>query len=243
MDSSLNLSVRGGDKESKSLLLGGVAILVSVAGQQLQRPPRQRRRGEELEAALLDAAWDELADVGFARLTMESVAARAKTGVAVLYRRWPRKDDLVMAAIAHYGRRHPVDIPDTGSLRGDMLALLGAIGEGRHAFTTIVSAAFSGLLASSGLTPAEVRTRLIDNRPLWSQQVYRRAHERGEIDLGSIPEAVLAMPFDLMRHDLLMTLKPISAERIRSIVDDLFLPLITRTARTPASSPQAPPAG
>jgi AcrR family transcriptional regulator len=201
-------------------------MLVSVAGQRLQHPPRQRRRGEELEAALLDAAWEELADVGFAKLTMESVAARAKTGVAVLYRRWPRKDDLVMAAIAHYGRRHPVDIRDTGSLRGDMLALLSTISEGRTGFTTIVSAAFSGLLASSGLTPAEVRARLISNRPLWSEQVFRRANERGEIDLGSIPEAVLAMPFDLMRHDLLMTLKPIPEERIHSIVDDLFLPLI-----------------
>src|SRR5271154_4390382 len=78
---------------------------------------RQRRRGEELEAALLDAAWEELAEVGFAKLTMESVAARAKTGIAVLYRRWAGKDDLALAAIAHYGRTHPFDLPDTGSLR------------------------------------------------------------------------------------------------------------------------------
>jgi AcrR family transcriptional regulator len=208
-------------------LIEKLAILVSVAGRQLQQPPRHRRRGEELETALLDAAWDELADVGFARLTMESVASRAKTGVAVLYRRWPRKDDLVMAAIGNYGRRYPVDIKDTGSLRGDMLALLTDIGAARTVFTTVVSAAFSGLLADSGLTPAEVRARLITDRPIWSQQIYRRAQERGEIDVGAIPEAVLAMPFDLMRHDLLMTLKPISAERVRSIVDDLFIPLIT----------------
>jgi AcrR family transcriptional regulator len=93
--------------------------LMSVTDQ----PHRQRRRGEELEAALLAAAWDELVEVGFHRLTMESVAARARTGVGVLYRRWPRKDDLVLAAIAEYGRTHPVEIPDTGSLRGDMLAL------------------------------------------------------------------------------------------------------------------------
>jgi AcrR family transcriptional regulator len=201
-----------------------------MAGQPLRQPPRHRRRGEELEAALLEAAWEELADVGFAKLTMESVAGRAKTGVAVLYRRWSRKDDLVMAAIAHYGRRYPVNIPDTGSLRGDMLALLTEIGEARIVFTTVVTAAFSGLLADSGLSPAEVRARLIDERPLWSQQVYRRAQERGELDLGSVPEAVLAMPFDLMRHDLLMTLKPVPAERVRSIVDVLFLPLVAAGA-------------
>jgi hypothetical protein len=67
-------------------------------------------------------------------------------------------------------------------------------------------------------------------------QLYRRAHERGEIDLGSVPEAVLAMPFDLMRHDLLMTLKPIPRERILTIVDDLFLPLVAKYARR-ASAP------
>ena len=82
-----------------------LVILIAVTGQ----VHRQRRRGEELEAALLDAAWEELVEVGFAKMTMESVAARARTGVAVLYRRWTGKDDLAIAAIAHYGRMHPFD--------------------------------------------------------------------------------------------------------------------------------------
>ena len=188
---------------------------------------RQRRRGEELEAALLAAAWDELAEVGFNKLTMESVAARAKTGVAVLYRRWPRKDDLVIAAIGHYGRTHPVGAADTGTLRGDLLALLGTINDGRAAFTVVVSAAFAGLMASSGSTPAEVRSWLISDRPKWSDEVYRRARERGEIDLEKIPEAVRTLPFDLIRHDLMMTLKPVPPERITEIVDDVFMPLLS----------------
>jgi AcrR family transcriptional regulator len=198
-----------------------VAIVIGVTGQL----PRQRRRGDELEAALLDAAWEELVEAGFARLTMESVAARARTGVAVLYRRWPGKDALTMAAIAHYGAKHPIEIPDTGSLRGDMLALLGGVNDARYSFTVVVTAAFSGLLTSTGLTPAEVRARLLGDRPMWSNQIFRRAHERGEIDLDKTPAAVLALPFDLMRHDLLMTLKPVPPERIEAIVDDLFLPL------------------
>src|ERR1700727_1630360 len=107
--------------------------MVAAMTEQAQRT-RQRRRGEELEAALLEAAWEELAEVGFARLTMESVAGRAKTGVAVLYRRWPNKDDLVIAAIRHYGRAHPVDTPDTGSLRGDMIALLSSFSSARVSF-------------------------------------------------------------------------------------------------------------
>src|SRR6202050_4312943 len=122
--------------------------------EQVQRDrPRQRRRGEELEAALLEAAWEELVTAGFARLTMESVAARARTGVSVLSRRWPRKDDLVLDAIHHYGATHPVEIPDTGSLRGDMIGLLSGFSRGRVSFVPVVSACFSGLLGSTGLTP------------------------------------------------------------------------------------------
>ena len=201
--------------------------------EQLQREqPRQRRRGQELEAALLEAAWEELVSAGFTRLTMESVAARARTGVAVLYRRWPRKDDLVLDAIQHYGVTHPVDLPDTGSLRGDMIGLLGGFSSGRVAFVTVVSAAFSGLLASTGLTPAQVREKLISDRPLWSSEIFRRAHERGEIDLDQTPRAILAMPFDLMRHDLLMTLQPLPEERVLEIVDELFIPLIEAARRS-----------
>jgi len=56
---------------------------------------RSRRRGEQLESELLDAAWAELVHAGYANLTMESVAARARTGIAVLYRRWANKEQLV----------------------------------------------------------------------------------------------------------------------------------------------------
>ena len=184
-----------------------------------------RRRGATLEHALLDAAWEELTTAGFASLTMESVAARAKTGVAVLYRRWPNKGDLVMAAIVHYRRTRRVENPDTGTLRGDLLALLGDFSDGQSGFTAIMAATFAGLQADSGLTPAEVRARIIEEQPIRSSQIYRRAHERGEIDLDRIPAAVLTMPFDLMRHDLLMTLNAVPPERIVSIVDDLFIPL------------------
>jgi AcrR family transcriptional regulator len=204
-------------------------MLVAVT-EQAQRI-RQRRRGEELEAALLEAAWEELVEVGFARLTMESVAARAKTGVAVLYRRWPNKDGLVLAAIRHYATTHPVDIPDTGSLRGDMIALLSGASSTRVSFVAIVSAAFSGLLASTGLTPAQVREELVADRPSWSIEIFARAHERGEIDLNRIPPVVLTMPFDLMRHDMLMTYQPIPPERVLAIVDDLFMPLVAINRR------------
>jgi AcrR family transcriptional regulator len=192
---------------------------------------RRRRRGQQLEAALLDAAWDELVEVGFAGLTMESVAARAQTGIAVLYRRWANKDQLVLAAIEHYGLARPVAIPDTGTLRDDLLAILTSMSQARATFTAVAAAAgFSGLLAGTGLTPAQARLRLLGDRPPLRDQVfYRRAHDRGEIDLDRIPPAVLAMPFDLVRHDMLMNLEPLRPARIQSIVDELFLPLVRAT--------------
>ena len=160
---------------------------------------RRRRRGEELESALLDAAWEELAAVGFASLTMESVAARAKTGVAVLYRRWPNKNDLVMAAIVHYRRTRRVENPDTGTLRGDLLALLGDFSDGQSGFTAIMAATFAGLQADSGLTPAEVRARIIEEhadhvqpdlppRPR-ARRDRSRPHPRGRPDHAVRPHA------------------------------------------------------
>jgi len=91
------------------------------------------------------------------------------------------------------------------------------------------------------MTPAEVRAKIMANRPIWSEDVYRRAHERGEIDLDKLPPAVLTLPFDLMRHDLLMTLKPVPMDRITAIVDELFMPLLTayqvRANSTAAAAP------
>jgi AcrR family transcriptional regulator len=190
--------------------------------------PTRRRHGQELENALLTAAWDELAESGYGRLTMESVAVRARTSEAVLYRRWPNKDRLALAAIEHHRVTHPIAAPDTGTLRGDLLAHLTAVSEVLAGFFAVAAAsAFSGLLASTGLSPAQARERILDAQQLPPiRAIYQRAHDRGEIDVGRIPPAVLDMPFDLVRHDMLMDHKPLDAARIRSIVDDLFIPLV-----------------
>ncbi|MFG2014451.1 hypothetical protein [Actinomadura geliboluensis] len=83
-----------------------------------------------------------IASVGYAKLTMESVAAR---GIAVLYRRWPNEDRLVLAALEHYRNGHPVDVPVTGDLCGGLLAALTGMGEARAGFFAIIAAAaFSG---------------------------------------------------------------------------------------------------
>jgi AcrR family transcriptional regulator len=191
-------------------------------------PVRRRRHGAQLERALLAAAWDELVETGYARLTMESIAVRARTSEAVLYRRWANKDQLVFAAIQNHRNANPVAVPDTGALRSDLLAQLTALSEALAGFYAIAAAAaFSGLLADTGLTPAQARDKVMDAQSLPRvRTIYQHAHDRGEIDLGRIPAAVLSMPFDLVRHDLLMDLRPLRPARIQSIVDELFLPLV-----------------
>ena len=200
-------------------------------------PTRRRRHGAQLESALLGAAWDELVEAGYAHLTMETIAARARTSEAVLYRRWANKDQLVLAAIENYRHANPVALPDTGDLRSDLLAELTAVSQARAAFFAIAAAAaFSGLLADTGLTPARARDKVMGDQPLPRVRIiYQRAHDRGEIDLERIPATVLAMPFDLVRHDLLMDLKPPKPARIQAIVDELFLPLIQNHQAEPES--------
>jgi AcrR family transcriptional regulator len=192
------------------------------------KPVRRRRHGQELESALLTAALAELVQIGYARLTMESVAKRAGTSEPVLYRRWPNKDQLVLAAMEHYRNTHPIALPDTGALRSDLLAELTAVSEARAGIYAIAAAAsFSGLLAETGLTVSQIRERVMGGPLLPHQRaIYQRAHDRGEIDLERIPAAVLNLPFELVRHDLLMDLRPPGPARIQSIVDELFLPLL-----------------
>ena len=84
---------------------------------------RQRRRGRALEAALLDAAWAELMETGYDGFTIDAAAARACAYRTMLYRRWPGKQELVHAAIVHAVGKNPLTPPDTGSLRGDVIAM------------------------------------------------------------------------------------------------------------------------
>jgi AcrR family transcriptional regulator len=200
---------------------------------------KRRRRGAELEDAILTSAWEELTEVGFAKLTMESVADRARTGIAVLYRRWSNKSDLVLAAIRQYSQTHMLEVPDTGSLRDDLYVLLTNFNAGRTEFVALLGATFAGLQDSAGLTIEDVRNVVRGDGPRLSDDVFRRAHERGEIDLARVPQDVLDLPFQLVRHDVLMTLAPVSLERIRAIVDDIFWPLAMRATSTDPASGRA----
>jgi hypothetical protein len=130
----------------------------------------------------------------------------------------------------HHRDANPVTLPDTGALRSDLLAELTLVSEARAGVYAIAAAtAFAGLMADTGLTPTQVRDKVTGGQSLPPvRPIYQRAHDRGEIELGRVPLAVLEMPFDLIRQHLLMDLKPPEPARIQSIVDELFLPLLER---------------
>ncbi|RIQ20925.1 TetR/AcrR family transcriptional regulator [Jiangella rhizosphaerae] len=183
-----------------------------------------RRRGEVLEAAIAEAVWAELAESGYAGLTVGAVAERARTSKAVLYRRWPGRAGLVMAALAHHAPTTE-DVPDTGSLRGDLLVLLRAIAAGVSGRSID---ALWGLLTESARDPelaALVRERLAElQRSGPVVAIFDRAVARGEVDAARVTPRLLRLAPDLLRSELLVY-GAISDAAVVEIVDEVVLPL------------------
>jgi AcrR family transcriptional regulator len=184
-----------------------------------------RRRGQALEEALLDAAWEEFREVGYAKLTMEGVAQRAGTSRPVLARRWPTRPQLVTAALRRHRPLLSGEIPDTGSLREDVLAVLRQI---TARFADLGPETFYGLAADYFADPARFPDLQAQVFPAGNQAmtvILDRAAERGEARAG-IPPRVAALPVDLLRQEFL--LRPGDEHAITEIVDLVFLPLVRR---------------
>lgn len=189
----------------------------------------QRRRGEALERALLDAAWAELDANGYSDLTMEAVAARAGTSRPVLSRRWPTRSDLALAAIRHHFDADPIDLPDHGNLRDDLIDYLRQANERRSQLVGPLMLRFSGIVSDSDGGLAGLREQLIGGRPTMLDTILDRAAARGELDRAALPPIVAQLPFTLLRHELLMRMAPADDATIVAIVDDVFLPLAARS--------------
>ena len=192
-----------------------------------------RRRGRELEEALLEAAYAELIEGGLAAFTLDKVATRAQTSRPVLYRRWPAREELVIAAIRHHDEHNRPPIPDTGTLRGDLIALLKGANQHRMQLIAPVLTQLSGFFLETGRTPAQLRRELIGDRVTSDSVIITRAIERGEIDPARITPRVAALPFDLFRHEVLMTQAPVPDEVIEEIVDSIALPVMTGAVPPP----------
>ena len=186
-----------------------------------------RRRGAELEAAILDAAWEQLIAEGYQHFTIDTVTARARTSKPVLYRRWKTREDLLRATVRHRGAADSPPSPDTGTLRGDLLALLTHANTDRNPMVALVSSMLGSYYNQTGPTPAELRDAFLSQRGSTVEQVVKRAVERGEIDPARLTPRIIALPFDLFRNEMMMTLKPVPDHVLRQIVDDIFIPLVT----------------
>lgn len=200
--------------------------------------PARRRRGQALEDALLEAAWDELVAGGYGSFTIDSVAERAHTSRPVLSRRWSSREELVLAAIRHRGESDVTPLPDTGSLRGDVLALLSEANRRRRTITALLSVQL-GAYYKAGMTPAQIRLQLVGGRTPPIETIIQRAVERGEIDPARLTARISSLPFDLLRHEVMMTLEPVAERTIVEIVDDIFMPLVGDATTGPAKGPRS----
>lgn len=188
----------------------------------------RRRRGPALEEALLDAAWTELTERGYDELTIDGVAVRAGTSRAVLYRRWPNKQELVLAAVAHEVAKDVVVAPDTGSLRGDAIALLRQANKVRVGLVVPLLTRLGGFYQQTGSSLADLETLVRGRRDAALDQAIQRAIDRGEIEPDQVTERIARLPVDLFRYEVLMTLRPLPDEAIEEIVDTVWLPLLER---------------
>jgi AcrR family transcriptional regulator len=182
----------------------------------------KRRRGAALEDAILDAAWSELEARGYSDFTFQAVADRAGTSRAVLYRRWPTKASIASAAIVRHLKLNPIKVPDLGNFRDEMCLLL-------RRFADRAPPRLLGLIFEMSQDMAAEGTSFMDDRfqdfPM--KDVLERALSRGDVDKDRLTPRVVRLPFSLVMHEVVITVKQISDTAIAEIVDQTFLPLVT----------------
>ncbi|AKB81715.1 Transcriptional regulator, TetR family [Methanosarcina barkeri 3] len=188
-----------------------------------------RRRGKVLEDAILEAAWKELCDVGYNHLTIEGVAARAKTNKAVVYRRWANKPALILSVLRKFVLPlYPKEVPNTGDLRNDVFFFLHGIAK---PLQIIGAETIHRLMVDLGKDklfsiPQIMNLKKEDKLTAAMITILKNAEMRGEVKLEKISLRIISLPLDLLRYELLTTHEPVSDKIIHEIVDDIFMPLI-----------------
>jgi len=193
----------------------------------------RRARGEPRERAILSAVITLLGEAGYEAMTMDAVAARAHASKTTIYRRWPGKAELVRAAVdAHIAGRVPGG-RDTGSLRGDLLAVMRAMHD--H-LTPEFMAMMSGLVHAMR-TDSELAAglRSLMDQDAVAEQIIERAVRRGELPAPAarrrarlVHEVIEAQIFRQM-----MIAADLDDTFARHVVDDIILPLLAGTTIPP----------
>jgi AcrR family transcriptional regulator len=165
----------------------------------------------------LDAAWEEIVAAGYDQATMSSVAARAGTNKAALYRRWPNRTELLAAAIDRRVARLDIPPADTGSLRADAIAVLEAM---RHRCQ-----ATAAIPDPKGELAAYVRRQAAAEAFDQMERTLSRAARRGDLPKQALPPMVTRLPVDVLYSELALA-GDVGRYQVVDIIDQLLLPLL-----------------
>jgi len=188
---------------------------------EITEPPRPGRpRSEKARAAILAATTDLLLAHGLAAVSMDTVAERAGVSKATIYRWWPSKELLALDALYQESAASQPRRPDTGTLRGDLLALL-------QPWARLVTGRPYGRLIAALVTQAQTdpafgrqyRARFVEPRRDEARAVLRRAIERGEMPTGTNTELALDLLYGPLYHRLLHGHAPLDDAFVADVVD------------------------
>ena len=203
------------------------------------------RGGRSLDSSrdlvLREAALALLAEVGYDRLTMDAVAARARAAKTTIYRRWPGKAELVVDALTSL--KGAPEIPDTGSLRQDLRALAESITSAESRFGAQVTIGMVSALARDAELRRVFREKFIAPRMAGFRTVFERAVARGEMPAGHDLD-LLARLFPALGLQQIVTSGELPGTRLAcQIMDEVVYPLATAPAPVPGPAPDAAVAG
>jgi AcrR family transcriptional regulator len=183
-----------------------------------------------ITSAITEAVLDELATQGYGRMSMEAVAKRAGASKSALYRRWPSKQDMVIAVLSEFSV--PLaKIIDTGSLRGDLLATLRAVHDWltHPRFATILP----DLTAEAARNPtlaAAIAATIGEPRRTLGAATLRRAIDRGELPTDLNLELALDLVAAPIYWRLTVRQAPTDANYLDQLADHILRALDARTA-------------
>lgn len=187
-----------------------------------------------ITSAITEAVLDELATHGYGRLSMEAVAKRAGVGKSALYRRWPSKQDMVISVLSEFSV--PLaEIPDTGSLRGDLVETLRAVHNwlAHPRFAAILS----DLTAEAARNPAlaaAITATIGEPRRALGAATFRRAIDRGELVADLDLELALDLAAAPIYWRLTVRRAPIEPGYLDQLAEYILRALDARTAAPPS---------
>jgi AcrR family transcriptional regulator len=176
-----------------------------------------------------DSVFELLAEVGYDRMTMDAVAARAHVSKATIYKTWQDKPALVAEALAHHFGDSPQP-PDTGSLRGDLLALMTAACQVSNSVDGEVVAGVMTAAARNPVLARTMRETMYEKKHAVHEAVIGRAVQRGELDPATDPHLLHEVLHSMVLARRLEICDSLDEQFARHVVDDVLLPVLTHRA-------------